>query len=105
MQLQEQLKQRRKALGLPQATLQLRVGISQQQYQRVEAGGNPRLETLALIAKGLDAELMLIPQEKLAAVQVVLAGGGAELPVATAASHPTALHDDPWSGLLGQHAR
>ncbi len=104
MTLYEQLKQRRKALGLQQATLQLRIGMNQQQYQRVEAGGNPRLDTLTLIARGLDAELVLVPQEKLAAVQAVLAGEGAAQTVAVPAN-PSLATDDPWAGLLGQHAR
>ena len=104
MILHEQLKQRRKALGLQQATLQLRIGMNQQQYQRVEAGGNPRLDTLTLIARGLDAELVLVPQEKLAAVQAVLAGEGAAQPPAAAPASPSASTDDPWAGLLGQHA-
>jgi transcriptional regulator with XRE-family HTH domain len=104
MTLHEQLKQRRKALGLQQATLQLRIGMNQQQYQRVEAGGNPRLDTLALIARGLDAELVLVPQEKLAAVQAVLAGEGAGPPPTAAPASPHASSDDPWAGLLGQHA-
>lgn len=105
MTLHEQLKQRRKALGLQQATLYLRIGMNQQQYQRVEAGGNARLDTLQLIARGLDAELMLIPQEKLAAVQAVLAGETAAPPALVPSAASSASSDDPWAGLLGQHAR
>lgn len=106
MTLHEQLKQRRKALGLQQAALQLRVGMNQQQYQRIEAGGNPRLDTLNLLAQGLDAELVLVPTDKLAAVQALLADE-ATAPPATAARPmaTTTLADDPWAGLLGQHAR
>ena len=100
MSLHQQLKQRRKTLGLQQADLHRRAGMNQQQYQRIEAGGNPRLETLLLLAQGLDAELLLVPKEKLAAVQAILADESPSLP----ASPPT-LADDPWAGLLGQHAR
>ena len=60
--LLEQLKKRRIALGLKQNDMMLRIGISRQQYQRLESKGNPRLDTLDLIAKGLKSELMLIPQ-------------------------------------------
>lgn len=108
MDVYQQLKQRRKALGLQQAALQQRVGINQQQYQRIEAGGNPRLDTLHLLAQGLEAELLLVPKEKLAAVQAVLADESAALPAAPRPSNavaPLALADDPWAGLLGQHAR
>lgn len=61
--LLQQIKKRRLALGLKQNDMMLRVGISRQQYQRLESKGNPRLDTLELIAKGLNSELMLIPKE------------------------------------------
>ena len=68
----DQIKQRRLTLGLKQNDMLLRVGISRQQYQRLESKGNPRLDTLELIAKGLNSELMLIPKEKLGAVMALL---------------------------------
>ncbi|WP_395342833.1 helix-turn-helix domain-containing protein [Ningiella sp. W23] len=52
--------------------MMLRVGISRQQYQRLESKGNPRLDTLELVAQGLKSELLLIPQEKLDAVLALL---------------------------------
>ncbi|MEQ8515631.1 MAG: helix-turn-helix transcriptional regulator, partial [Chromatocurvus sp.] len=72
--IHEQLKARRKALGLKQEDMELRVGMSRQQYQYLESKGNPRLDTLELIAKGLKMEVMLIPQEKLRDVEGFLAG-------------------------------
>ncbi|MCK0715662.1 helix-turn-helix transcriptional regulator [Chromohalobacter sarecensis] len=92
MSLHDQIKQRRQALGLTQHDMQPRIGMSRQQYQRLEAGGNPRLDSLTLVAAGLNAELMLIPQDKLYAVQAVLDGqrGVTERP----------LDADPWQGLL-----
>ena len=72
--IKEQLKERRKTLGLKQEDMMLRVGMSRQQYQRLESKGNPSLGTLELIAKGLKMEVMLIPQEKLRDVQDFLAG-------------------------------
>lgn len=68
----DQIKQRRLTLGLKQNDMMLRVGVSRQQYQRLESKGNPRLDTLELIAKGLNSELMLIPKEKLGAVMALL---------------------------------
>lgn len=68
----QQIKDRRKALNLKQADMHMRAGFSRQQYQRLEASGNPRLDTLELLAKGLEAELLLIPNEKLAKVLEVL---------------------------------
>jgi transcriptional regulator with XRE-family HTH domain len=48
--LLEQIKKRRIALALKQHDMMLRVGISRQQYQRLESKGNPQLDTLELIA-------------------------------------------------------
>lgn len=98
-----QIKNRRIALGLKQHDMQLRVGMSRQQYQRLESRGNPRLATLELIAAGLGSEIMLVPREKLAAVQAALESG--EKPM-TKADTPSSgdnrqsLVDDPWQDLL-----
>lgn len=90
----KQLKQRRSALGLKQQDMMRRIGVSRQQYQRLESKGNPRLDTLELIAQGLNSQLALIPLEKLNAVQAIL---GKE--VLTASEH-SELVDNPWKGLL-----
>ncbi len=96
--LLEHLKRRRKALGLKQHDMMLRVGMSRQQYQQLESRGNPRLDTLELIAKGLNSELMLIPQEKLDAVQALLAS---RTTTATALGEGRTIADDPWRDVLG----
>lgn len=90
--LLQQIKQRRLSLGLKQKDMFLLLGMSRQQFQRLEQQGNPRLDTLALVAKGLKSELMLIPTERLAEVNTIL---GID-------SKP--LSDDPWQGLLGSEA-
>ncbi|MFD2190966.1 helix-turn-helix transcriptional regulator [Pistricoccus aurantiacus] len=104
MILLEQIKSRRLQLGLKQSDMRMRLGMSRQQYQRLEASGNPRLNTLELVAKGLNAELMLIPQDKREAVLAVLAestpsdqGGHAQTPPEETGDP---LIDDPWRGLL-----
>ena len=111
----QQIKQRRLTLGLKQKDMLMRVGVSRQQYQRLESKGNPRLDTLELIAQGLNSELMLIPKEKLAAVKALLDQEDAEVAEATVpsvgsqalprrsvgASEGKSLADDPWQGLLG----
>jgi len=110
--LLEQLKKRRIALMLKQHDMMLRVGISRQQYQRLESKGNPRLDTLELVAKGLKSELLLIPQEKLTAVLAVLADetlsstgpsiGAITKSSQTGKEQSNPLADDPWQGLLGE---
>lgn len=105
--LLEQLKKRRIALGLKQNDMLLRIGISRQQYQRLESKGNPRLDTLALISKGLKSELMLIPQEKLLAVKAILETENEVLPTETPENpkphKENELANDPWQDLLGDN--
>jgi transcriptional regulator with XRE-family HTH domain len=97
--LLEQLKKRRKELGLKQNDMKLRVGMSPQQYQKLESVGNPRLDTLELIAKGLRSELLLIPQEKLTAVKAVLSQKESN-PI-NEDTHIPNIAEDPWKGILG----
>jgi transcriptional regulator with XRE-family HTH domain len=102
--LLQQIKNRRKSLGFKQSDMMMRIGVSRQQYQRLEAKGNPRLDTLELIARGLSSELMLIPKEKLSAVIAVLEGVETQQELAQQSLAPTmakkSLSDDPWQDLL-----
>lgn len=99
-----QLKQRRLALNLKQKDMMMRVGVSRQQYQQLETKGNPRLNTLELIAKGLNSELMLIPTEKLNMVEAILKGDEfSSTPLKNKddkQSEENTLADDPWKNLL-----
>lgn len=101
--IHDQLKKRRKELGLKQEDMMLRVGMARQQYQRLESKGNPRLDNLELVAKGLKMELMLIPQEKARAVRSILEGKASGNLNDTADIKGTVTKtasDDPWEGLL-----
>jgi transcriptional regulator with XRE-family HTH domain len=88
----KQLKKRRLALGLKQKDMMLRIGISRQQYQHLESKGNPTLETLELMAAGLNSELMLIPKEKMGVVMAVL--------IDPKNNPQENLFEDPWRDLL-----
>lgn len=101
----QQIKQRRLTLGLKQNDMLLRVGVSRQQYQRLEAKGNPRLNTLELIAQGLNSELLLIPREKLSAVMDVLEQEPSLQQSAKSAMENAqkSLADDPWQDLLADN--
>ncbi len=103
--LLEQIKNRRIALALKQHDMMLRVGMSRQQYQRLESKGNPRLETLELVAKGLKSELLLVPQEKLEEVLAVLADKATDTmePNQPTKEKRPSITDDPWQGLLGDN--
>jgi HTH-type transcriptional regulator/antitoxin HipB len=96
--IHDQLRARRKQLGLQQSDMRLRAGIARQQYHRLENGGNPSLSTLELAAAGLDMVLMLIPKERLSAVRAMLARPSADAPVEHPEISPT---ENPWKDLLG----
>lgn len=98
--LVQQLKKRRIQLGLKQSDMILRVGISRQQYQHLESKGNPRLDTLELIAKGLNSELMLIPKEKLSLVHSILDKDTSQQLSQSEDKPKKDLSEDPWQGLL-----
>lgn len=72
--LLQQIRERRIALGLQIQEMPLRAGLTRQQYGKIEAGGNPRLNTLDQITEGLDAVMVLVPKDKLKVVQQALAG-------------------------------
>lgn len=63
------LRKRRDDLGLSQQDMRLKIGMSQQQYQRIEAGADTRLSTLLRVLDGLDMELVLIPKESVRQVE------------------------------------
>ncbi len=94
--LLQQVKNRRIELRLKQKDMMMRIGVSRQQYQRLESKGNPQLDTLELIAKGLNCELMLIPKEKQQAVLAVLEDRAADSEL----EQGSLLVEDPWQELL-----
>ncbi len=94
MTLTEQIKARRKQLGLQQKEMKLRIGMEQQQYQRVESGCNVTLKNLILIAEGLEAELILVPEEHLRHVRQLIQEN-MDIP-----ENQTTY--DPWPDLLGE---
>ena len=104
--LLQQLKKRRLKLGFKQKDMMMRIGVSRQQYQRLESKGNPRLDTLELIAKGLNGELMLIPKEKVRAVIAVLESvepnlvSGQKTSKQAMDNKRKSLSDDPWQNIL-----
>jgi len=92
--LHKQIKTQRIKLGFKQEDLATRIGMARQQYQRLESKGNPRLDTLELIAKGLKMELMLIPKDKIRAIKDILD---------STSTHPQShaeQENDPWKDLL-----
>lgn len=95
--IHDQLRTRRRQLGLRQSDMPLRTGMARQQYHRLENGGNPSLNTLELAAAGLDMVVMLIPKERLSAVQTLLARPLNELREDRQTPEPP---ENPWDDLL-----
>ena len=103
-----QLKKRRLALNLKQKDMMLRIGVSRQQYQHLESKGNPRLDTLELIAMGLKSEVMLVPVEKLDLIKKILSSDAlyssefkSDVEQKNTGVSESPLADDPWKNILG----
>ncbi|OEE25425.1 helix-turn-helix domain-containing protein [Aliivibrio fischeri] len=62
------LAEQRKSLGIEQKDMYLRIGMKQQQYQRIEAGSDVKLSTLLRVLEGLGLELSIAPKGRKATV-------------------------------------
>lgn len=71
--LLDQIRERRLELRLKIQDMPLLSGLTRQQYGKIEAGGNPRLNTLDQIAEALGASLVLVPKEMVEIVERILA--------------------------------
>ena len=91
------LKKRRLELNFRQSDMMSRIGFSKQQYNRLERKGNPRLETLELVAKGLNSEIMLIPKERVNAVKELLSDSDSNVSRGVDENSD----DDLWADILG----
>ena len=70
--LGQQLRKIRLARNLRQKDMLFRIGMSQQQYQSIESGKDIRLSTLFRILEGLDASMVLVPNEKMDEINQIL---------------------------------
>ena len=59
------LSARRRELGLDQSDMRLKIGMSQQQYQRIEGGNDLRVSSLLRVLEGLGLELLFAPTKNL----------------------------------------
>lgn len=62
-QISKLLSSRRKQLEMEQKDMYMRIGMKQQQYQRLEAGSDMKLSTLLRVLEGLNMELTIAPKE------------------------------------------
>ncbi len=91
-ELATQIASRRRQLGLKQADMLMKIGMSQQQYQRIESGGDTRVSTFLRVLEGLNMSIMIVPRDKVASIEPLLAEDGDQLNEDT--------ETDSWSSLL-----
>lgn len=65
------LAEQRRKLGIEQKDMYMRIGMKQQQYQRIEAGSDVKLSTLLRVLEGLDLELSIVPKRDKATPSLV----------------------------------
>jgi len=71
----EQLKAARRALGMKQSELGKKLGLPQSHVSKIEQGAtDPRLSTVADMARVMDHELMLVPRQLVPHVTSLLRG-------------------------------
>jgi len=74
-ELSDHLRERRRNLALSQKDMLMKIGMSQQQYQRIESGKDTRISTLLRVLEGMGLELMLVPREQVRYVDIILKSG------------------------------
>ncbi|ROT96157.1 XRE family transcriptional regulator [Marinobacter sp. R17] len=77
------LQAQRKKLGLSQKDMLMRIGMSQQQYQKIESGSDMRLSTLLRVLEGMGLELTILPQEQARTLPTVPDGQESDEPEQT----------------------
>lgn len=75
MSLLKAIVERRKKLGLSQADLGQRAGLTTSHISRIESGAvTPKLASLEAVAKALGAALVLVPEDRLTEVRRIAGG-------------------------------
>lgn len=93
------LKKQRQQLELSQQDMRMRTGMSQQQYQKIEAGADPRLSTLLRILEGMDLEMMLVPRKRVQEIKELLDSKNSTYN-RQSEQEPESLNND-WDDILG----
>ena len=100
-ELSDHLRERRRDLALSQKDMLMKIGMFQQQYQRIESGKDTRVSTLLRVLEGMGLELMLVPREQVQYVEKLLSSGD---DIEEWISGETKIMDEPgtssWSAVL-----
>ncbi|WP_148861396.1 helix-turn-helix domain-containing protein [Marinobacter fonticola] len=90
-EISEVLQAQRKKLGLSQKDMLMRIGMSQQQYQKIESGSDMRLSTLLRILEGMNLELAILTREQAQGIDAVTSAHD---------DYNTPERDSIWSSVL-----
>lgn len=102
--LADTLYRNRTAKGLDQKDMKMLIGMTQQQYQRIENGQDLRVSTLIRILEGLDLELILVPRTVANPLEDLLARGVDLEQLLADVTQSNAHHETnrPWAALLDE---
>ena len=101
IELSSELEKRRRALGLNQSDMLMKIGMSQQQYQRVEAGHDIRVSTLLRVLEGMGLEFLLAPRERVRHLENMLRPGEHDYDIMPAdADWQDEVKESLWSSML-----
>ena len=94
---------RRRELGLKQSDMLMKIGMSQQQYQRVEAGHDMRVSTLLRVLEGMGLDLLIAPREQVRQMENLLRSGQQDYDIMPAdAGWQDEVQESSWSSLLAE---
>ncbi|SRR5690554_5933579 len=100
--LSEEIAEARRALGLTQAELADKAGLSRMAVQKAESGStDPRLSTLQVMARALGMELMLVPSAIRPDLEHFVQSGGRLLGQRAGVGAPASVVDQ----LTGRQAK
>ncbi len=101
IELSSELEKRRRDLGLKQSDMLMKIGMSQQQYQRVEAGHDIRVSTLLRVLEGMGLELLFAPREQVRHLENMLRPGERDYDIVPADSDwQDEIKESSWSSIL-----
>ena len=103
IELSSGIEKRRRTLGLKQSDMLMKIGMSQQQYQRVEAGHDIRVSTLLRVLEGMGLELLIAPREQVRQLENLLRSGRRDYDIMSAdADWQDEVQESSWSPLLAE---
>lgn len=105
IELSSELERRRRDLGLKQSDMLMKIGMSQQQYQRVETGHDIRVSTLLRILEGMSLELLLAPRGQVRHLENMLRPGENDYGTMPAdVNRQDETKESSWSSMLKEFA-